>query len=258
MPLMTFLKLRTRCALVVALLAFVLPATAFAAEAESPSSGSGWVAPEGSGSSSGGGSSEAEQGSSLGSGGSKPAPEPESEPVESSPPPVTESFTPEPTTEEATTTDTTPEETSPEVVEAPVAPPVAEKPDPRSELAGGTAPVGTAVLGASAASAGSDAATPLVATPEPTEAGESDSGGLNLYSPAVSLGIVLAFVLAGLAGRFILHRWRRRKSYNREAAEWQAAVRRLDPEQPKLTLVRGDGANGRPPAPAGTPPAKVG
>lgn len=257
MLLKTFQILRTPCALVVALFVLALPATALAAEAEAPSSGSGWVAPEGSGGGSGGGPTEAEQGSSLGSGGgSAPDPEPESTPVESSPPPVSEPVvTPEPSAGEAATTTTTPEGASSEVVEEPVAPPVAPKPDPSSELTGGTAPVGSAVLGASAASA-----TPPVAAAVSTDSGESDSGGLNLYSPAVSLAIVLAFVLAGLAGRFALHRWRRRKSYNREAAEWQAAVRRLDPEQPKLTLVRGsgDGANGRPPAPAGSPPAKVG
>jgi hypothetical protein len=255
----TFQRLRTPCALVVALLALALPPAALAAEAEAPSSGSGWVGQEGAGGAAGDGSSEVQQGSSLGSGaGSAPAPEPEPQPVESSPPPVSEPVVPEPVTAEAepTTTTTAPAETSSEVAAAPVAP-VVEKPDPSSELAGGTAPVGSAVLGASAASS-----TPPLAAPASPAAGDSgsDSGGLNLYSPGVSLAIVLGFVLVGLAGRFALHRWRRRKTYNREAAEWRAAVRRLDPEQPKLTVLPsvGDEAGRRPAAPADSPPAKVG
>lgn len=223
-----------------------MPATALAAEAETPSStpGSGWVAPESSTGDSGGGSSEgAQQGSSLGSGGSAPAPEPEPQPIESSPPPTPETSAPEPTAEEAAST-TTSEGTS-EVAEEQAAPPVAEKPEPKpqAELAGGTSPVGSVVLGESEASP-----IPLASPPASSES--SDSGGFNLYSPAVSLGIVLAFVLAGLAGRFALQRWRRRKSYNREAAEWQDAVRRLEPEAPNMVLhrVAGDGSTSAPPA----------
>lgn len=256
MPLMKPHSLRTPTALVVALLLLALPATALAAESGSPSTGSGWVGQEGAGGGAGGSSSEAEQGSSLGSGGSAPAPEPEPQPVESSPPPAPapEPIVPEASPEAPTQAPVaTPEETGPAVVEAPVAPPVAEQPDPRSELAGGTAPVGSAVLGASAASP-----LPLAVSPDFSES--NDSGGLDLYSPLVSLAIVLGFVLAGLAGRFALQRWRRRQRFHREAAEWQTAVRRLEPEQPKLKVLpgTGDAANGRPAAPAGTPPAKVG
>jgi len=227
MPLRTLPNLRTRAALVVALFALALPATALAAEAVAPPAGSGWVGQEGAGGGAGGGSSEAQQGSSLGSGGgSTPAPEPEPQPVESSPPPAPEPIVSEVSPEAVAPTPRV-EEPSAAVAEAPVAP-VAEKPDPRSELMGGTAPVGTAVLGASAASA-SDAASPLPLAVSPDFSESSDSGGLNLYSPGVSLAIVFGFVLAGLAGRFALRRWRRRQRFNREAAEWQAAVRQLEP-----------------------------
>jgi len=237
---------------VLALLVFGLPGAALAAEAESPTE-SGWVEQETGTGGSGGGSSEVQSGSSLGSGaGAAPKPEPDPEPVETMPPPKPEPTTPQPSAEETSGEAAKAEEEATTTTEEVVPDPVVEKPEP-APLAGGTAVVGTAVAGVSAESG----LEPLVATS--TNAGDA-AGGSSFSGSAVALIVVFALLFAGLIGFFGLRHLRQRYRWRREANEWRAAVRKLDPdERPQLKVRRaaGEGANGRPAAPTGAPPAKV-
>jgi hypothetical protein len=195
------------------------------AEAEAPSE-SGWVEQEAGTGGADGGSSEAEQGSSLGSGGgSVPAPEPEPEPVESSPPPKPEPTTPEPSSEEEPSTTSSEDEEAEEAASAEeevAAAPVVEKPEPKP-LAGGTALVGSAVLGVSAEAN----LAPLVSSP--TNFGDAE-GGSSFGSTGVAFLALVVLVFAAVGGWFGLRRWRHSHRLRREAAEWKAAVRRLGPD----------------------------
>jgi outer membrane biosynthesis protein TonB len=207
---------------VAALLLILGAPAAFATAAEAPSE-SGWVEQESGTGGADDGSSEAEQGSSLGSGGSAPAPEPDPEPVVSSPPPTPEPTTPEPSAEEKSDATSSEEEEEAAAEEEVTPAPVVEEPEPPKPLAGGTAPVGSAVLGVSAEAS----LAPLVSSP--TNFGDTE-GSSAFGSAGVAFLAIVALLFAGVAGWFGLRRWRHSHRLRREAAEWKAAVRRLDPD----------------------------
>lgn len=206
-----------------AVLVFCLPTAALAAEEPTPESGAtpppngGWVEPD-PGSEGSEGDSEVESGSSLGSGGdSAPAPKPEPSGSGSAPAPAPPPVVETPTVEEGT--ESTPATETPEVTEEVVPAPAAEKPKPKPSVGGGAA-----VLGVSTSSA-EEAAKNLA--PSVPVADLADQGGSGSSLALLVFACLLALALAAGAGRFGLQRRRRRRRWDQEAAEWQAAVRRL-------------------------------
>lgn len=243
-----------------AALLLALSGTALAAEGEDPTE-SGWVEQEAGAPGSEGGPSEVRRGSSLGSGAGvaptpepqivdpAPTPEPGTVPDASAPPEVGAERVPIKTADAESERTTTTDELAPA--------PLVATTERRAPLAGGTAAVGAPVAPSPPPSSTESGLEALVATS--TKDVSAARGSSLSGSALIPMGVV-ALLFAGLFGYFGVRRLSRRHRWQREAAEWQSAVRRLDDEvrpQLKVRRVAGDEAAGSRAARTGVPPAKV-